>query len=143
MTYRAIGLPNTCSNCHLSSARSAPIWGQSEVPLSNVSGIIISAYSGKEEELQKQVLVEANNYLNAGGFLRKVMRSISNNQTMFSTTSYYMILTKRFSTILTTTSFNNILFIFFIFFVFLYSIALKQLSFLFNYTSIFLRQNQI
>ena len=82
MTYKAIGLPNTCSNCHLSSARSAPIWGQSEVPLSNVSGIIISAYSGKEEELQKQVLVEAGNYLNAGGFLRKVMRSISNNQTI-------------------------------------------------------------
>jgi hypothetical protein len=80
MTYRAIGLPTTCSNCHLSSARSAPIWGQSEIPLANVKGIIISAYSGKEEELQKQVLVEAGNYLNAGGFLRKVMRSISNNQ---------------------------------------------------------------
>lgn len=77
MTYRAIGLPNTCSNCHLSSTKAAPIWGQSEIPLANVRGIIISAYSGKEEELQKQVLVEAGNYLNAGGFLRKVMRSVS------------------------------------------------------------------
>lgn len=77
MTYRAIGLPNTCSNCFLSNTRLAPIWGQSEVPLANVSGIIISAYSGKEEEIQKQVLVEASGYLNAGGFLRGVMRSIS------------------------------------------------------------------
>jgi hypothetical protein len=78
MTYRALGLPNSCSNCFLSNnGYMAPIWGQSEVPLSQVRGIIISAYSGKEEETKKQVLVEATTYDNAGGFLRKVLRSIS------------------------------------------------------------------
>jgi hypothetical protein len=77
--YRAIGLPTTCSNCYLSSAKSNPIWGQSDIPLTNVRGIIISAYSGKEEEIHRQVLVEASAYLNAGGFLRRVMRSVSKN----------------------------------------------------------------
>lgn len=77
MTYRAIGLPSTCSNCHLTDTRKPPIWGQAEIPLSNVSGIIISAYSGKEEEKERKVLVEALGYLNAGGFLRRVMRSIT------------------------------------------------------------------
>ncbi len=77
MTYRAIGLPTTCSNCFLTNVKKPPIWGQAEIPLSNVKGIIISAYSGKEEENKRQVLVEADGYLNAGGFLRGVMRSIS------------------------------------------------------------------
>jgi uracil-DNA glycosylase family 4 len=79
LTYRAIGLPNTCSNCHLSNPRIPPIWGQAEIPLSNIRGIIISAYSGKEEEKEKKVLVEAPGYLNAGGFLRRVIRSITDD----------------------------------------------------------------
>lgn len=80
MTYRAIGLPTTCSNCHLSNNKVPPIWGQAEIPLSKVKGIIISAYSGKEEEKERQVLVEAPNYLNAGGFLRGVLRSLTNDK---------------------------------------------------------------
>lgn len=82
MTYKAIGLPNTCSNCFLTNAKKPPIWGQAEIPLANVKGIIISAYSGKEEENKKQVLVEAEGYLNAGGFLRRVMRSISKDDSI-------------------------------------------------------------
>lgn len=80
--YRAIGLPSTCSNCFLTNTKKTPIWGQADIPLANVKGIIISAYSGKEEENKKQVLVEAEGYLNAGGFLRRVMRSISKDDTI-------------------------------------------------------------
>jgi len=82
MTYRAIGLPTTCSNCFLTNTKKPPIWGQAEIPLANVKGIIISAYSGKEEELKKQVLVGAEGYLNAGGFLRGVMRSVAKHNTI-------------------------------------------------------------
>ena len=82
MTYRAIGLPSTCSNCHLGDPKKPPIWGQAEIPLSNVKGIIISAYSGKEEEKERKVLVEAPTYLNAGGFIRRVIRSITKDDEM-------------------------------------------------------------
>jgi len=80
--YRALGLPPTCSNCSLSSNRFTPIWGQSSVPLTQVSGIIISAYPGKEEVASNMTLVAAASYLNAGGFLRMVMRGLTKNPTI-------------------------------------------------------------
>lgn len=77
MYYRATGFNKACSRCRLSCGGAIP--GQASCPLSQVKLVIISAYPGSEEVKFGATLVPANDYVNAGAYLRSSITNIFDN----------------------------------------------------------------
>jgi uracil-DNA glycosylase len=68
MYHRATGFNKACKRCALSCGEAIP--GQSASPLSEVKLVIVSAYPGSEEVKYGATLIPANDYVNAGAYLK-------------------------------------------------------------------------
>jgi uracil-DNA glycosylase len=84
MFYRANGIDSKCSRCGLSNPPA--IYGQSEVPLSEVLLVVVSAYPSTEEVKQGISLAPSSKLLNAGAYCRKAISAVFDKDDNFPST---------------------------------------------------------